>query len=320
MKVTQLVAMGAALIALASFLPAAAQDYSGYYTTLHAKEFQEDFTHDLYEKGNQLTTQTRARWPHKLDLAYGPDSKQKLDLYMPDGKFSRAPVLLFIHGGGFLEGDRAHYGFIARPYAPHGIITAVMSYRLTGTGTIYPGQEQDVKEAILWLHKNIAQYGGDPNVIYVTGHSAGAILSAEIGVDRKWLTQAGVDKEILRGIAPVSGPYDLRQNEEFYNYVPTREAQDKASPLLHITDPVSHCIVAFGSHNAEEDSYSVSARAFVRELRRHGVHAEELLLAGKGHIATAMALGTPGSTLAQAVLKMVGSEAGHVENGHPRAH
>jgi acetyl esterase/lipase len=282
-----------------------AQDYSQYYTTLHAQEFVENFTRDLYIKGNELTAQTRAQLPHHLDLPYGDDPKQRLDLYLPKGPVAGAPVLLFIHGGGFLEGDRAHYGFIARPYAPHGIITAVMSYRLTGSGAVYPAQEDDVKAAVLWLYRHIATYGGDPTALYVTGHSAGAVLSAEVGVDIAWLTQAGVDTHVLRGIAPVSGPYDLRHFDELANYVPTDGAKSEASPLLHITDPVPYAVVAHGTHNAEEDSFKASSDALVTALRKHGTHVETVVLTGNGHIATAMALGTPESSLSNAVLAMI---------------
>jgi acetyl esterase/lipase len=286
-----------------------AQDYSQYYTTLHPQEFVENFTRDLYVKGNELTAQIRSQLPHQLDLPYGPDPKQRLDLYVPAGTVTRAPVLLFIHGGGFLEGDRAHYGYIARPYAPHGIITAVMSYRLTGSGAVYPAQEDDVKTAILWLHRHVATYGGDPTALYVTGHSAGAVLSAEVGVDRTWLTQAGIDARVLRGIAPVSGPYDLRNLQEMANYVPTARASIEASPILHIIDPVPSVVVSYGTNNAEEDSYSVSAREFVIALRKQGTHVDTVVLTGSGHIATAMALGTPGSSLSEAVLAMIAATA-----------
>jgi acetyl esterase/lipase len=306
-------------VVLASFflclvpLGSPAQDYSQYYTTLHPQEFVENFTRDLYVKGNELTAETRAQLPHHLDLAYGDDPKQRLDLYLPKGSVAHAPVLLFIHGGGFLEGDRAHYGFIARPYAPHGIITAVMSYRLTGSGAVYPAQEDDVKAAVLWLARHIATYGGDPTALYVTGHSAGAVLSAEVGVDLAWLAQAGVDKRIVRGIAPISGPYDLRNFEELANYVPTDRAKQEASPLLHITDPVRYAVIAHGTHNAEEDSFSASSRALVSALRKRGTHVEALVLTGKGHIATAMALGTPASPLSNAVLAMIAATSRHPE-------
>ena len=218
--------------------------------------------------------------------------------------------LLFIHGGGFLEGDRAHYGFVARPYATHGIITAIMSYRLTGSGSVYPAQKEDIEAAILWLHKHAGEYGGDPSALYVTGHSAGAVLSAEVGVDRAWLTRAGVDAHVLRGIAPVSGPYDLRHLEEMANYVPTDRVSAEASPLLHITSPVPFAVISYGTNNAEEDTYSVSARKFITALRKRGTQVEPVVLQGSGHIATAMALGTPGSALSDAVLKMIATTSG----------
>ena len=185
-----------------------------------------------------------------------------------------------------------------------------MSYRLTGSGAVYPAQEDDVKAAIRWLYRHIATYGGDPNALYVTGHSAGAVLSAEVGVDLTWLAQAGIDTHILRGIAPVSGPYDLRHFDELANYVPTDRAKSEASPLLHITAPAPFAVVAHGTHNAEEDSFSPSSRAFVTALRKHGSHVEAVVLAGSGHIATAMALGTPESSLSDAVLAMIAATSG----------
>jgi acetyl esterase/lipase len=126
-----------------------------------------------------------------------------------------------------------------------------------------------------------------------------------VGVDLGWLAQAGVDKRILRGIAPISGPYDLRNFDELANYVPTDRAKEEGSPLLHITDPVPYAVIAHGTHNAEEDSFSASSRALVTALRKHGTHVEALVLTGKGHIATAMALGTPESSVSDAVLAMI---------------
>lgn len=283
----------------------AAQDMSQYYTVQHPQEFTEDFTHDLYVKGNEETAKTRNEFPHHLDLEYGHDVKQRLDLYLPKEKVKNAPVLIFIHGGGFLEGDRSHYGFIARPYVLRGVITAIIGYRLTGAGFIYPSQEDDVKNAIIWLHQHVGSYGGDPNSIFVTGHSAGAVLSGEIGVDLSWLKRAGIQERIVKGIAPVSGPYDLRGNSELSNYVPTLKLAQLASPILHIKSPVPIAVIAYGTNNAEEDSFSPSARMFADRLRAAGTEVTVVVLKGSGHIATAMALGTVGSPLSEAVLEMI---------------
>jgi arylformamidase len=176
---------------------------------------------------------------------------------------------------------------------------------LTAAGFHYPAQEDDIKMAIRWLHVHAREFGADPDSLFVTGHSAGAVLSAEIGVDLDWLGEAGIDRRILKGIAPVSGPYDLRSVADMANYVPNAELAERASPLLHIRAPVSHAVIAFGTDNEEEDSYSPSAREFADALRAHGVHVEVVVLKGSGHIATAMALGTPDSALSKAVLAMI---------------
>ena len=65
-------------------------------------------------------------------------------------------MLLFLHGGGFREGDRKQYGYVGEPFAKHGIITVVASYRLT-PGFTHPAQPDDTKAIVAWIHKNIAQ-------------------------------------------------------------------------------------------------------------------------------------------------------------------
>ena len=214
-----------------------AQDMSKYYTVMHPEDFTIDWT-GFYKRNNEHTARVREQFPHHLDLAYGPDPKQVLDLYLPEGEVSNAPVFLFLHGGGFREGDKAHYGSVADPFVNRGVITAVASYRLTGSGAHYPDQPDDVKSTVKWLFDNISQYGGNPENIYVGGHSAGAILSADIGVDRAWLVEMGMPREILKGIVPVSGPYDVRARGrpgEVYTYAP-----DPGTAGTGQSDPACH--------------------------------------------------------------------------------
>lgn len=239
-----------ALLTLTAYVPGAgAQDASTYYTVQHPEQFKIDWG-AFYRQADAKTAAVRAQLPHYLNLAYGQDVKQRLDLYLPTKKPAHAPVFLFLHGGGFREGDRAQYGFVAKPFADHGVITAVASYRLTGDGFKYPDQPHDTQLAVEWLYRNIAKYGGDPDRLYVGGHSAGAILSADIGVDRAWLKSAGIPTRVLRGIAPISGPYDLRtagRPGEDSAYAPTTELKEQASPLLHIVDPAPAAVIALGS-------------------------------------------------------------------------
>lgn len=279
---------------------AVAQDYSQYYTVQNPEKFEIDWA-AVYEKGNQMTADTRKALPHFLDQAYGEDAKQKLDLYLPAEPVKNAPVLLFLHGGGFTEGDRAHYGYIARPFAKHGIITAVASYRLTSGGHQYPAQAEDAKQAIIWLHENVAAHGGDPKAIFVSGHSAGAILAADIGVDRTWLKNAGISPEVLKGIAPISGRYEIKAGD-LDAYAPTAELKARASAVNHIIDPAPAVVISYGTR---EDQYRAPSELLEDKLRDKGVDVELLALEGQDHKDTVNALGAEGSTLFNAVLEMV---------------
>lgn len=278
---------------------ALAQDSSTYYTVMHPEEFEIDWG-AFYREAEQRTAAVRERLPHHLDLAYGADPKQRLDLYLPEGDVRAAPVFLFLHGGGFREGDRAQYGFVAEPFAAHGIITAVASYRLTEGGHHYPAQPEDARAAVEWLYRNVADYGGDARAIYVGGHSAGAILAADIGVDRAWLGERGIPPTALRGIAPISGSYDLRGAGR--DYTPSAEAEALASPILHIEAPVPEVVVAVGS---TEEKYLASSRNFVERLGQADVSAELVVAEGQDHRETVKALGEARSRIFRAILGMM---------------
>lgn len=296
------------LICLLLALPMAhphaiAQDMSTYYTVMHPDEFAIDWA-AFYRTMEARTAEVRQRYPHHLDLAYGDHPKQRLDLYLPEGEVSGAPVFLFLHGGGFREGDRAQYGAVAEPFLARGIITAVASYRLTPDGFHYPDQPDDAKRAVEWLYRHVQDYGGDPESLYVGGHSAGAILSADIGVDRGWMAGAGIPAAALKGIVPISGPYDLRQSGrpgEQSAYAPTPELRERASPVLHVGDPAPAAVVAVGSL----ENYQASSQELVEKLTAAGSEAAYVLLDGQDHKDTALSLADPDSPLFQAVLRMI---------------
>ena len=134
--------------------------------------------------------------------------RQILDIYAPDGA-KNLPVVFWIHGGGWQRGDKTDVQIKPRVFSERGYVFVSTNYRLL------PHVEmaeliRDVAKSLGWVHKNIAEYGGDPKRIFVMGHSAGAQLAALICIDDRYLRAEGVPFAVLKGCVPVDGDtYDL---------------------------------------------------------------------------------------------------------------
>lgn len=293
------------LLALLLAAPVLAQDYTTYETVKNPARYG-TIWEPFYKKANELTAKTRAELPHQLDIPFGEHPKQRLDVYQPAKPVQGAPVLLFLHGGGFMEGDRAHYGFVAAPYAKHGIVTVVSGYRLAKNGVPYPAQSDDVKATLRWIHDNIARFGGDPRKIYLSGHSVGATLLADVSFDRRWMRAAGLAATDIKGIAAISGDYDLSPGENV-DYAPTPELEAQASPLRHIVDPPPVAVIACGTR---EGNMRSSSEDLDRRLSAKGVDTTLLVMDGADHKDTVLALGAIGGPLSEAVLRMIESTTG----------
>lgn len=116
--------------------------------------------------------------PVVTDAAYGPHDRHRLDLYRK-GDDRGLPVVLFVHGGGFVLGDKGDNGSwqnanVGRMFAEAGMIGAVMNYRLAPEHT-WPAGSEDVGQALDWLKAHVADHGGDPDRIFLMGTSAGAV-------------------------------------------------------------------------------------------------------------------------------------------------
>jgi len=171
-----------------------------------------ELTFDLIDTTQRHLATGVARAPVEAliarDLAYGPDARHRLDIFRRDGA-QNAPVLLFVHGGGFVMGDKClpnlpFYDNIGSWAADEGWVGVTMNYRLA-PDHMWPSGAQDVARAVGWLRSEIAAYGGDPARIVVMGHSAGA---AHVGT---YLSHPQLQHDWGPGIIGtvlVSGTYD----------------------------------------------------------------------------------------------------------------
>ncbi len=132
-----------------------------------------------------------------------------LDIYAPDDA-KDLPVVFWIHGGGWQHGDKSDVQMKPRVLAERGFVFVSTNYRLL------PDVDmdvliRDVAKALGWTHKHIADHGGDPERIFVMGHSAGAQLAALLCIDDRYLKAEGVPFDVLKGCVPVDGDtYDLQ--------------------------------------------------------------------------------------------------------------
>lgn len=154
-----------------------------------------------------LALPAAARGPR--DIAYGPDRRHKLDLYLPDGAGPDAKprkTLVFIHGGGWRRGNKNRYGFVGRAFADAGYVVVLINYRLFPKAR-FPGFVEDAARAVAWVRENVRRHGGDPEHIYLMGHSAGAHIAALLALDPRYLKAAGVPRSSIGGMIGLAGPY-----------------------------------------------------------------------------------------------------------------
>src|SRR5471030_650300 len=142
------------------------------------------------------------------DLAYGSGPRNKLDIYRPKDAAGPAPVVVFFYGGNWTSGQRADYAFVGRALAARGIVTVIADYRLYPE-VRYPDFLDDSARAVAWTYREVARYGGDPQRLFVMGHSAGAYNAAMIALDARWLGKQGLSPQVLRGWIGLAGPYDF---------------------------------------------------------------------------------------------------------------
>ena len=248
------------------------------------------------------SAETRARLDCALDVRYGPGEKETLDIFPASEPV--APVLLFIHGGYWRAMDKSDYSFIADAFRPVGATTVVINYDLCPAVTLDTIVEQS-NRSIAWTFRNIANYGGDPDRLYVSGNSAGGHLTA-MALAHDWEAE-GLPADLIKGAAPITGVFDcepvldITVNEEV-RLEP--EAARRLSPLHHPPRRALPLLIAVGG--AEPRLWIQMSMDYAALCREHGIDCEYLEMPGHDHFDISRAVGDSESPLAHAMLRMMG--------------
>jgi len=137
-----------------------------------------------------------------LEDADYQNNKDKLDVFMPGGK-GTVPVLLFFHGGGLVEGSKEDQAFAADRFLKERIGVVFANYRLSPE-VMHPAHMEDAARAFAWVKQNIIDYGGDPDRIFVSGHSAGGYLAVLMAMDPFYLIAHDLKLSDMAGVIGVS--------------------------------------------------------------------------------------------------------------------
>lgn len=210
---------------------------AGPVATIGRRAFSALGTASLVLTGCSPATLLNAVAPDRLfgeGIAYGPDPRQRLDIYRPSGN-GPFPVMMFLYGGSWDTGSRSIYRFFGGAFAAHGIMTVIPDYRLYPQ-VRYPVFLDDCASALAWTRRNITSFGGNNVPPTLIGHSAGAYNAAMLALDSSLLAAIGLSPQRDLGrMIGLAGPYDFLPLD-------TDKLRDifGPEPGLAATQPINH--------------------------------------------------------------------------------
>lgn len=225
------------------------------------------------------------------DLVYGPAPRNCIDVYPADS--ANAPVLLFLHGGGFVGGDKRSdpifYGNVGRYFAAHGFLTILANYRLAPQAT-WPSGNEDVAAIMTWIEHNAHNHGGDPGRIIVIGQSAGAAHVAGYLFDPRW---EGRSNASIRAAALLSGFYHAKEpmlgGPRLYVGHNKKNWPDR-SPVTHVRaghPPLLLSVAELDPAQIADQTFDLASALNVADGSPPEVH----WFAGHNHVSTVHGLG-----------------------------
>ena len=238
--------------------------------------------------------------PLACDLAYGPDARHRLDMYgQPEG--AAKPVLLFVHGGGFVQGDKGGKSWpnanVGRMAAQMGMISAVTNYRLAPEHG-WPAGAEDVGAAAVWLRAHAGEYGGDPARIVMMGTSAGAVHVSGLLADPR----AG---DVVRGAVLLSGLYGYTpldpKDERYYGDPGLYGGRMPRAAVIETCVPLLVACAECDPPRFQAEFLGLLAE----RLARHGSMPRAHIASGHNHYTMAMHLGTADRRLADEIAAFV---------------
>lgn len=223
-------------------------------------------------------------------LPYAAGPRHRLDVYAPDGG-GPFPVVVFLYGGGWTEGNRAMYRFVGGALAAHGFVTIIPDYRLYPE-VRFPGFLEDCAQAVAWAHAHAAQWQGDAATFFLMGHSAGAYNTAMLAIDKAWLAQVGLDRAMLRGAIGISGPYDFKPDTPtLWDIFGPPDTLARTMPITYVDGHEPPMLLLTGT--ADTTVRPGNTERLAARIRETGGAVQTRFYPGIDHVEIIGAVGTP---------------------------
>ena len=247
-------------------------------------------------------------------IRFGPDVRHALDVYVPKQRSGPLPVVVFFYGGNWRGGERADYLFAAEALTSRGYVAIVPDYRLF-PDVRFPAFVEDGAKAVRWMLDHVADFGGDPDRLYLMGHSAGAYIAAILTLDESYLAAVGVPRNTIRGTIALAGPY------AFY---PSRTAS--VAPIFaHLADENAARPIRFVDgdeapmlllHGEDDDTvFLFNTVDLSKAVRDAGGSARHIIYPDVGHLGILFALAKPFRNIAP----VLSDAAAFIDGQRPQA-
>ena len=246
----------------------------------------------------------RARLGAPQRFAYGVTAVEGLDIYAT--KRANAPINVFIHGGAWRAGFAKNYAFAAELFVrggAHLVIPDFVAVQDVG-GSLMPMADQ-VRRAVAWVYRNARSFGGDPDRLYVSGHSSGAHLAGVV-LTTDWARDFNLPVDLVKGGLCSSGMYDLKavRLSARSNYVKfTDEMEQALSSQRHLDRLSAPIVVSYGT--LESPEFQRQARDFAVAVTAAGKPVKLVVGEDYNHFEIIETLGTPYGHLGRAALELM---------------
>ncbi|PXX50112.1 alpha/beta hydrolase [Aquitalea magnusonii] len=253
-----------------------------------------------------LAIEAKARVAGLYDLPYGMAAAERLDVFPACQQ--PAPLFVFIHGGYWHSQRKEEACGMAPALHQHGVALATVEYTLLPQATLAE-VVREVRSAIAWLYRYAAQYGIDPQRIYVGGSSAGAHLVGMLYA-QDWQQDYGLPPDVIKGALALSGLYDIRPLCDIYVNDWLRLYPDQAarlSPLLCLPPAPQAGKLRLSVGGKETDGFRHQTLAYHHAALELGLDVRLIEDSGNNHFSLVNELSKPDSRLFRQLLEMIGA-------------